>query len=154
MRYTDIEYLLESLRSKLNVGLKWLMLKCIPEEMRVHTNDFKCKSAMKPPYQPFCIVYYWLVFPITPLSLIYRVFGLSQRRLGFNPEPVHLEFVMENVVLRQVFLSISVLCCHYHYTKIPYCFIRLYNHNNIQRCQITQAYVRSLHQEAAHQYND
>jgi hypothetical protein len=51
----QIEYLLQSLQRKLKVGLKWMILKRIPEDMCVQTTDCNFKSAMEPPYQLFSL---------------------------------------------------------------------------------------------------
>ena len=46
--------------------------------------------------------------------------GVPPRKPGFDPKPVHVEYVVDKVVMSWVSPSISVLSCQFQSTDIPH----------------------------------
>jgi len=55
----------------------------------------------------------------------WAVTGLLSHRPEVNPEQLHVEFLVEKVTLRQVYLSAAVFSKQYHFTNAPYSFLHL-----------------------------
>jgi len=48
------------------------------------------------------------------------VVGVSPRKPGFDPKPVHVEYVVDKVAMSRGSPNISVFSCQFHSTDIPH----------------------------------
>ena len=70
-------------------------------------------------------IYFMLTVATFKQSSWWPVTGLLSHRPEVNPEPIHVEFLVEKVTLRQVDLSAAVSSKQYHFTNAPYSFLLL-----------------------------